>query len=336
MKVTLGPAIVVAAIVPSHVLWAQQHTLIGTLTDSTDWPLVGVHVSAPVVGVAAESDSTGRFALGPLQPDTVLVRFEKAGYRVGRARVLIREADEPEVPLGRVQLKAAPARRVRLELVAHEPLTGRPVEGAKLELNGRPAIYTGGDGSATHQATVFVGLNAAAVRRIGYRAIAFDLWVPESDSEVALAVKLKPTAITLPDVVVVGNDVQVRYPWTDAFLRRMKIGFGDFLTSDRIKRIGTTDALGLLRWLPQHSVWIQGSEASAYRFHIVGEPVGCGSTLFYINGVLTSRSTFTDRIEMTAPEDVLGVEVYRHPGDIPPQYNKTGAACGVIAYWVRP
>jgi hypothetical protein len=128
----------------------------------------------------------------------------------------------------------------------------------------------------------------------------------------------------------------VRYPWTDAFLQRVKMGMGDFLTADRIKHIGSTDALGLLRWLPGHSVWIQGTPASGYRFHIVGQIPGCGSTLFYINGVLTSVSTFSDRLGMTAPEDVLGMEVYRHAGEIPPEYNMTGAACGVIAVWIRP
>ena len=336
MKNVAGSALLVVAMLAAPRAWSQEHTLTGTVTDSTGTPVVGVAVSAPAAGLTARTDSAGQFALGPLHPDTVLIRFERAGYHVGRARILIRETDEARVSLGTLQLKAAPLKHVTLHLVVHERLAGRPVEGAALELNGRPAMYTGSDGTATGPGVVFSGLNAAAVRRIGYQPVAFDLWVPESDSEVALAVKLKATAITLPDVVVVGNDVQVRYPWTDAFLQRVKMGMGDFLTANRIRRIGTTDAVGLLRWLPGHSVWIQGTAASGYRFHVVGQIPGCGPTLFYINGVLTSMSTFTDRLGMTAPEDVLGVEVYRHAGDIPPEYNMTGAACGVIAVWIQP
>ena len=214
---------------------------------------------------------------------------------------------------------------VTLSLVAHEDPSGRPIEGATLTLNGRAATYTGSDGNGSQSGVrVFDGLNAAAVRRIGYQPIAFDLWVPESQSEVALAVKLKASPITLPDVVVVGNDVQVRYPWTDAFLQRVKTGMGDFLTADRIKRIASMDAAGLLRWLPGHSVWVQGTLTGGYRFHLVGETPGsdCHGPLFFLNGVLTMASTAVERLEMTAPEDVLGVEVYRHAGEIPPGWKK--------------
>jgi Carboxypeptidase regulatory-like domain len=339
MKPMVGPAILLTALLASRAAWAQEHALTGTVTDSAGKPLVAVAVSAPAVGPAAETDSTGRFSLGPLHPDTVLIRFEKVGYRVGRARVLIRETDEARVPLGTVQLKAALSRTVTLRLVAHEQLSGRPVEGAALELNGRPAVYTSAEGSVTQQGVrIFAGLNAAVVRRIGYQAVAFDLWIPESEHEVALEVQLKPTAITLPDVVVVGNDVQVRYPWTDAFLQRVRMGMGDFLTANRIKRIHSIDAMGLLRWLPGHSVWIQGSPASGYRFHILGETPGsdCHGPLFYVNGVFTSTSSAVDQLEMTLPEDVLGVEVYRHAGEVPPEYNMTGSLCGVIAFWIRP
>jgi hypothetical protein len=75
MKVALGPTIILAAMLPSHTLWAQQDTLTGTVADSTGKPIVGVAVSAPAVGVEAKTDSRGRFALGPLHPDTVLIRF---------------------------------------------------------------------------------------------------------------------------------------------------------------------------------------------------------------------------------------------------------------------
>ncbi len=339
MKTVVGPVFLLAAMLASRPLRSQEHALTGTVTDSTGTPIVGVLVSIPAAKLAVATDSAGRFSLGPLRPDTVLVKFDKAGYHVGRARILIRATDEAQVPLGVIRLLAARSRLVTLTLVAHEDLSGRPIEGATLTLNGRAATYTGSDGSGTRPAVqVFDGLNAAAVRRIGYQPIAFDLWVPESQHEVSLEVKLKPSPITLPDVVVVGDQVQVRYPWTDAFLQRAKMGMGDFLTRARIARIGSFDAMGLLRWLPGHSVWIQGSPASGYRFHMVGETTfsDCHGPLFYLNGVLTRTSTAVERLEMTAPEDVLGVEVYRHAGEIPPEFNMTGASCGVIAFWIRP
>jgi hypothetical protein len=337
MKTAASSAFLLAAILGPRPLLSQDHALTGTVTDLAGKPIAAVLVSIPAGKLAVATDSAGRFSLGPLGPDTVLVKLEKPGYHVGRARILIRATDEAEVPLGVIRLLAARTRLVTLTLVAQEDPSGRPIEGATLTLNGRAATYTGSDGSGTQPGVrVFDGLNAAAVRRIGYQPIAFDLWVPESQQEVSLAVKLKATAVTLPDVVVVGNDVQVRYPWTDAFLQRVKMGLGDFLTANRIKRIHSIDAIGLLRWLPGHSVWIQGTRATGYRFHIVGQVPGCGSTLFYINGVLTSASTFGDRLGMTVPEDVLGMEVYRHAGEIPPEYNMTGSVCGVIAAWVRP
>jgi hypothetical protein len=35
------------------------------------------------------------------------------------------------------------------------------------------------------------------------------------------------------------------------------------------------------------------------------------------------------------PLDLEGMEVYRSAAEIPPEYNATGSACGVILLWTR-
>jgi len=44
-----------------------------------------------------------------------------------------------------------------------------------------------------------------------------------------------------------------------------------------------------------------------------------------------------DGLDLTnvRPSELAAVEVYTSPASIPPEFNMTGSACGVIALWTR-
>jgi len=52
-------------------------------------------------------------------------------------------------------------------------------------------------------------------------------------------------------------------------------------------------------------------------------------------GIRLDQDFALDRLGMLAPTDILGVEVYRSAGQMPPEFNATGSSCGVIAFWTR-
>jgi hypothetical protein len=35
------------------------------------------------------------------------------------------------------------------------------------------------------------------------------------------------------------------------------------------------------------------------------------------------------------PDQVAGIELYTGPATVPPEFNATGSACGVVAVWTK-
>lgn len=75
------------------------------------------------------------------------------------------------------------------------------------------------------------------------------------------------------------------------------------------------------------------------RAALAGEPNAC-QPLFYLDGTLVSSGMPNGRSgtlinDLVHPEDIEAIEVYSNVSRIPPQYNGSSSACGVVLIWTR-
>jgi hypothetical protein len=112
------------------------------------------------------------------------------------------------------------------------------------------------------------------------------------------------------------------------FERRRKTGRGQYLTDDEIKRMNAANLQDAMRGM-------RGVE-----FHCGGGPGGCQIQMsraplhcapeYIVDGHLDNSFG-----PSTPIRDVVGLEVYTGPADLPADFSGATAGCGVIAVWTR-
>lgn len=112
------------------------------------------------------------------------------------------------------------------------------------------------------------------------------------------------------------------------FERRRKTGRGQYLTDEEIKRMNAANLQDAMRGM-------RGVE-----FHCGGGPGGCQIQMsraplhcapeYMVDGHLDNSFG-----PSTPIRDVVGLEVYTGPADLPADFSGATAGCGVIAVWTR-
>ncbi len=213
---------------------------------------------------------------------------------------------------------------------------GEPVAGATVVVGGRGASADG-EGRATipglapGRYCVRVSFVGRAPRELAARLDAPGPW--------ALAVELAEDETQLGDVVVTARDLSRSRLAADGFFDREKLGGGTILTRQDIERrnpIRLGDALGTVTGVRVRTNSVNednfaeatpGRTATSVR---LGEP--CAMDVF-LDGVY---STFlTADIDAIAAADVMAIEVYRGPSQVPTAYSQLGQGsnCGVVLVW---
>lgn len=208
-------------------------------------------------------------------------------------------------------------------------LTGGPLEEAQVQL---PEIRrsTLTDSAGRFAITeVPPGEYAVRVRLIGF-------------AEASTRIELVPEKVTTVTFLLDRNvlrmeDIEVSVPRgpRDAlkeFYRRMRRGQGHYITPEEIERRRPPNTSDLLRTVPGVMVYPRRLGKSAVRIRRAAGNRDCPPNLF-VDGVL-SRSMDLDDINRS---DVMAVEIYRGPGETPPEFSRTGslAGCGTIVVWTR-
>jgi hypothetical protein len=167
-------------------------------------------------------------------------------------------------------------------------------------------------------------------RRVGLEPLQFELWPADSETEVNLAIALNPAPVRLGEVVVEADKATVLYPLLGEFDQHRKAGFGTLLTPQQIAQIHTFKALQVLEWT---GAILHGDSVELPGLGYLGRE--CHGPIYFINGRRYGIESAMMVLDMIPPEDVLAVEVYKHQASMPIEYNVTGSACGVVAYWLK-
>jgi hypothetical protein len=219
----------------------------------------------------------------------------------------------------------------------------RPIEGAEVTILGQNQVATTAANGSFRLLGPASGDILLRVRRPGWNAMLLRMtgaW----DGTVVLT----PGVFTLPDLKVNANLAKPsRYAGTnkyDGFFQRRRQGLGLFITRDEIDRrvpLYTADLL-------QARAGIKASIT----------PAGVGSMIYFARcneRRLGSRAAITPRItvyidgakqypefgspfngellERVSTRDIEMIEVFRGPGELPPEFNDGN--CGAIVIWTR-
>jgi len=184
------------------------------------------------------------------------------------------------------------------------------------------------------------------VRRIGFRPFDSTLTVA-GDTALALTVAQNPV-----ELATLGVTADM-YPYlkTSGFLDRMAVGVGTFIDPARVeqKALKAKFAVDVMEGIP--GVRIQTpSESGGVRVphlrNCQGDPrrrvatitglrdtTELGNTYpgIYLDGTKTGQDVFG----WLLPNQILAIEIYMGPAQIPLQYGGTNAPCGVILIWTK-
>ena len=207
--------------------------------------------------------------------------------------------------------------------------TDTPVREAELRLDGDSAATRTDSTGAFRVTGLAPGAHTVVVRAIGFVALSFTAELTAGrDTEYAIHLDLADsTAQPLAPVAVTANaPPPVSYRMVD-FERRRKTGRGQYLSSEEIERSGASTLQDLARGM--RGVTTHCGGGGGCRLQMVRAPNGCQPEY-----VVDGR---TDNMfgALTPIRDIVGLEVYTGPSDVPGEFAGRNAGCGVVVIWTR-
>ena len=209
--------------------------------------------------------------------------------------------------------------------------TGDPIEGASVTdiLSGTAALTT----VTGTVSLVFLPDSGSMVRiqKIGYK--------PEMRNGRDLAKGYGANHCSLkPDdddaSAVVTSDSSPRYvsPGLRAFEERRKAGFGRFVTEAELRKADNRTMTNVIRTMGVSVGCTSRFPVRCFATSSRGGGIGCPLDV-YLDGIMVNKD---DRdLERMRADQFGGIEAYVGAATIPPLYNKTGSACGVLLLWTR-
>lgn len=218
-------------------------------------------------------------------------------------------------------------------IVGVQTPAGEPIAGATVLVGDRGAS-TDADGEAVIDALP-PGRYPLHVSFLGYEPRDL-LAVLDAPGPWGLIVELQEAAVALGDVVVEDRDLSRSRLAADGFFERERLGLGTVLTRQDIERKNPArlgDAL----------TGVLGVRVRTRSFRSLGDTAGRAVTstragdpcelAVYLDGMYSSF--LSSDVDGLAAQDVVAIEVYRGPAQIPAAYNQLGRgeSCGVVLVW---
>ncbi|HEX5724138.1 MAG TPA: carboxypeptidase regulatory-like domain-containing protein [Longimicrobiaceae bacterium] len=223
--------------------------------------------------------------------------------------------------------------RATLEVVVMDQGTRQPVAGATVRVSGvsRP-VTTDAEGRA-RVAGVEAGARLVGVTRVGYAPARSMVEFPAGET-VEAEVLLPAQAVELQTLRVTSwgrRTALVR----NGFYDRQRTGMGTYFVREQIEAMRPMHLTDVIRR-------VRG-------FQVIPKPRGGGYTVVSRRSVNVSGTSMfcyplvfvdgvrlgSDALDFVPWHEVEAVEGYAGPATIPPQYNPTGTACGVLLLWTR-
>ncbi|KPJ94073.1 MAG: hypothetical protein AMS18_04445, partial [Gemmatimonas sp. SG8_17] len=220
--------------------------------------------------------------------------------------------------------------------------SGQGLEGVAVSLNGSESVVSRKDGTFDLVAAPWVrGTNTVSLRRNGYRDWVQELWIDESEAAVTISVLLEPTEVIALEPIEVSATA-LQYLDEVGFSERRERGLGRFMDRAGIEsRLGAARDIGhLLTAIPGVIIVTDGRDGmSGTLLRVTGMPsgpgVGCAAPKLFVDDRHIPFDTFGSLAQVVQPEDVLGIEIYRSPSEMPAKYGGAESGCGVVLIWTN-
>lgn len=180
----------------------------------------------------------------------------------------------------------------------------------------------------------------AVVGRLGYleRRVSIK---PTASGRTEITVSLESEALKMEELGVAAR-VERRSPALQRFDARVGRGKGVFVTRKDIERARPRRLSDLFRLIPgvrieptAHGDKLQMTGAIPVLYSSIARDRGDCPVQYYLEGVHFQPSSPGIISNDIRPDEVEGVEIYRRLAEVPSQYRRPGAECGVIAIWRR-
>jgi hypothetical protein len=233
--------------------------------------------------------------------------------------------------------------------------TERPIIGAELTIDDLKLRVLSDDEGSFRLANIKPGTYIVAIRALGYQQIWTRLSFADGDS-LERDFLMAPTPVAIAGVRVTGKS-DSRNPKVAEFERRRAMGFGSFVSQERIDSSPGKRLSNFMREMPGLSIqqgnssnatWAVGTRGSG---SILKSPSissfdrrrgAKGGTCYssvYLDGTRVYGGNPGEAlfdIDQLHPGSVAGIEFYASAAQTPPELNVTSAGtCGVVVIWTR-
>ena len=199
------------------------------------------------------------------------------------------------------------------------------------------------------------GRYAGRAQAIGYRAVEFELVLGPADT-LDVDIGLTPEVVRLPDLVAKAPEAKFQSAKMEELERRRQMGLGKFLTRIDLKGKEALPLSNVLRGLAGVRLVMRpsncgggfaaatgrgGGASNDIRLHCPASPQNLFSEACYLSVYLDGAQVWAwtqpdpPNIDDYLVGSLEGIEVYRGPSELPPQFQSTGTPCGVILLWTR-
>lgn len=244
--------------------------------------------------------------------------------------------------LGAGTLAAQTVRGTVVDSVTAQPLASVSVELTDADSQVVARASTDAAGGFVLQAPA-LGSYRLRVSRIGYRPFE-SAAVLNSIGETSLGIRLAPAAVELAPVTV--EAAQDEFLRNRGYYMRKESERGTFLDPAAVEKLATKAKLAtdILVGIP--GVRIVGGAPQLRTCRTIGAPGQADSMAprIYVDGMVfgdSPQGQFSGgtwgggMMTHVQPNEILAVEVYMGPSQIPLQYGGTNTPCGVIMIWTK-
>ena len=205
----------------------------------------------------------------------------------------------------------------------------RPIAGATIALDG-DSVRARTDSAGQFRIDALVpGSHAVIVRAIGFVEVGFNADV-RVGGRLEYLIRLEAVSMTAqalaPVSVITDAPQRQSYRLVD-FERRRLTGRGQYLGLEEIEKSRAATLQDLARGM--RGVTVHCGGGGGCQIQMVRAPAGCRPE-YVVDGRVDNMFGAATPIG-----DIVGLEVYTGPSDVPGEFAGTNAGCGVVVIWTR-
>lgn len=231
--------------------------------------------------------------------------------------------------------------------------TRRVIVGAEVTFDSAGTARVISDRGGRYLIAVPAGATSIMVRAVGYRPLKAPIAAGGNDTTI-VDFRLTGQAVRLPDVITSAGRPATPSARTMEFERRRRTGTGAYLTRAQLAQNEALAPSALLRVLRGMRLIARPTEcgggyaAATLRtgsfgqaLHCISDPRATFPAGCYLSIVLDGRSLWAydspepPNIDEFTLHNMEAIELYRGAGETPPEFNQSGASCGVLVLWSR-